>query len=68
MHVKDTMAITLKKYVCDVLSRHDLDVSKIRGQGYDGAGNMRGLWNGLQALFIKDCPYSYYIHCFAHRL
>lgn len=68
VHVKDTMAITLKKAVCDVLSRHDLDVSKIRGQGYDGASNMRGLWNGLQALFLKDCPYSYYIHCFAHRL
>ncbi|XP_058211520.1 uncharacterized protein LOC131323690 [Rhododendron vialii] len=29
---------------------------------------MRGAWNGLQALFLKDCPYAYYIHCFAHRL
>ncbi|KAK2652292.1 hypothetical protein Ddye_012148 [Dipteronia dyeriana] len=29
---------------------------------------MRGEWNGLQALFIKDCPYAYYVHCFAHRL
>ncbi|XP_076911265.1 uncharacterized protein LOC143569178 [Bidens hawaiensis] len=42
--------------------------SKIRGQGYDGASNMRGEWNGLQALVIKDCPYAYYVHCFAHRL
>ncbi|KAK3211683.1 hypothetical protein Dsin_016389 [Dipteronia sinensis] len=29
---------------------------------------MRGEWNGLQALFLKDCPYAYYVHCFAHRL
>ncbi|XP_076941189.1 uncharacterized protein LOC143610662 [Bidens hawaiensis] len=29
---------------------------------------MRGEWNGLQALVIKDCPYAYYVHCFAHRL
>ena len=29
---------------------------------------MRGAWNGLQALFLKDCPYAYYIHCFAHQL
>ena len=29
---------------------------------------MRGEWNGLQTLFLKDCPYAYYIHCFAHRL
>ncbi|XP_057786802.1 uncharacterized protein LOC131004197 [Salvia miltiorrhiza] len=42
-------------------------VEKIRGKGYDGASNMRGSWNGLQALFLRDCPYAYYIHCFAHR-
>nr|KAJ0184695.1 hypothetical protein LSAT_V11C900476850 [Lactuca sativa] len=29
---------------------------------------MRGEWNGLQALVLKDCPYAYYVHCFAHRL
>ena len=29
---------------------------------------MRGEWNGLQALILNDCPYAYYIHCFAHRL
>ncbi|QHO38993.1 Zinc finger MYM-type protein [Arachis hypogaea] len=36
------------------------------GQGYDGASNMRGEWNGLQALFLKDSPQAYYVHCFAH--
>ncbi|XP_042401366.1 uncharacterized protein LOC121991428 [Zingiber officinale] len=29
---------------------------------------MRGAWNGLQTLFLRDCPYAYYVHCFAHRL
>ena len=29
---------------------------------------MRDMWNGLQALILNDCPYAYYIHCFAHRL
>ncbi|XP_075494837.1 uncharacterized protein LOC142532415 [Primulina tabacum] len=29
---------------------------------------MRGEWNGVQALFLKDSPHAYYIHCFAHRL
>ena len=29
---------------------------------------MHGEWNGLQALFLKDCPYAYYIHCMAHKL
>ncbi|XP_042952238.1 uncharacterized protein LOC122289323 [Carya illinoinensis] len=29
---------------------------------------MRGEWNELQALFLKDCPYAYYVHYFAYRL
>ena len=29
---------------------------------------MRGEWNGLQALISSECPYAYYVHCFAHRL
>ncbi|XP_042400918.1 uncharacterized protein LOC121990938 [Zingiber officinale] len=29
---------------------------------------MRGEFNGLQALIIKDCKSTYYVHCFAHRL
>lgn len=45
-----------------------LNVQNLRGQGYDGASNMRGEWNGLQALFLRDCPYAYYVHYFAHRL
>ncbi|KAL5758277.1 hypothetical protein ACOSP7_020888 [Xanthoceras sorbifolium] len=28
---------------------------------------MRGEWNGLQALFLGECPYAYYIHCMAYR-
>jgi hypothetical protein len=50
------------------LSHHSLDIQNIRGQRYDGASNMQGEWNGLQALVSNDCPYAYYVHCFAHRL
>ena len=64
--VDETSAKTLKKGICNVLTLHNLQVENMRGQGYDGASNMRGAWNGLQALFLKDCPYAYYVHCFAH--
>jgi len=40
----------------------------MRGQGYDVASNMRGAWNGLQALFLRDCLYTYYVYFFIHRL
>ncbi|ESR45145.1 hypothetical protein CICLE_v10003881mg [Citrus x clementina] len=68
VNVMETTAVTLKKEICNVLARYDLLVENIRGQGYDGASNMRDAWNGLQALFLKDCPYAYNIHCFAHQL
>jgi hypothetical protein len=66
--VDETSVKTLKKGICNVLTRHNLQIENMRGQTYDGASNMRGAWNGLQALFLKDCPYAYYVYCFAHEL
>ena len=68
VYVKNTMSQTLKKEISAVLSHYNLSIQNIRGQGYDGASNIRGEWNGLQALFLNDCPYAYYVHCLAHRL
>ncbi|XP_071688547.1 uncharacterized protein [Rutidosis leptorrhynchoides] len=68
VHVTDTSAMTLKTNLWKTLLQYEFDTSKIRGQGYDGASNMRGEFNGLQALVIKESPYAYYVHCFAHRL
>jgi hypothetical protein len=68
VHVHDTSSATLKEEIGNVLSNHNLDVQNMRGQGYDGASNMRGEWNGLRAKFTEECPYAYYIHCFAHQL
>ncbi|XP_023736319.1 uncharacterized protein LOC111884237 [Lactuca sativa] len=67
-HVRDTLSLTLKTNMWTQLLHYQFDVSKICGQGYDGASNMRGKWNGLWALVLKYCPYVYYVHCFAHRL
>ncbi|CAA0826218.1 TTF-type zinc finger protein with HAT dimerisation domain, partial [Striga hermonthica] len=68
VHVCDTKAITLKDAIFSTLSRHNLDIQNIRGQGYDGASNMRGEFNGLHALIAKECPYAYCVHFLAHRL
>ncbi|XP_023766503.2 uncharacterized protein LOC111915032 [Lactuca sativa] len=68
VHVRDTLSLTLKTNMWRQLLHYQFDVRKICGQGYDGASNMRGEWNGLQELVLKDCPYAYYVHCFAHRL
>lgn len=62
VHVKDTIPAALKQEICKLLSRYCLNVQRIRGRGYDGANNMHGEWNRLQALFLKDCTYAYYVH------
>ena len=67
-HLPDTTSQTLKNGIYSILSYNNLDFKSIHGQGYDGANNMRGRFKGFQALILKDSPYAYYIHCFAHRL
>ena len=40
----------------------------IRGQGYDGASNMSGKNNGLQAKVIAEYPKALYLYCLDHQL
>ncbi|XP_052625901.1 uncharacterized protein LOC128132931 [Lactuca sativa] len=60
---KDTSSSTLYSSICATLTSYKLAIENLREQGYDGASNMRGEWKGLQALFLKDYPCAYYIHC-----
>lgn len=48
--------------------RHGLCISRLRGQGYDGASNMRGELNGLKTLIMEENESAFYVHCFAHQL
>ena len=51
-----------------MISSHKLSISKLRRQGYDGASNMRGEFNGVQKLIRDENPYAFYVYCFAHQL
>ncbi|KAI0488666.1 hypothetical protein KFK09_028505 [Dendrobium nobile] len=68
IHVAETTARTLKKSIEELLSTYGLSISKLRGQGYDGASNMSGEFNGLKALFLNENNAAHYIHCFSHQL
>nr|XP_027071371.1 zinc finger MYM-type protein 1-like [Coffea arabica] len=68
VHVSDTTSLCLKDAIDSLFAQHGLSLSKLRGQGYDGASNMRGEFNGLKALILQENPYAMYIHCFAHQL
>ncbi|XP_031272905.1 zinc finger MYM-type protein 1-like [Pistacia vera] len=68
MHVTDTISLSLKMGIETLFSKYNLSISRLRGQDYDGASNMRGQFNGLKALKLKDNEYAFYVHYFAHQL
>ncbi|KAK4707767.1 hypothetical protein R3W88_028692 [Solanum pinnatisectum] len=68
VHVGDTSARSLQKVIYSLLLDHSLCLSRLRGQGYDGASNMQEEKNGLKSLIFQDASSAYYIHCFAHQL
>ncbi|KAL9667914.1 hypothetical protein QQ045_002283 [Rhodiola kirilowii] len=55
IHVKDTSSASLKNAIDSLFSEHGLSLKSVRGQGYDGASNMKGLTESFSmALQRKD--------------
>ncbi|KAK7925889.1 hypothetical protein WMY93_008199 [Mugilogobius chulae] len=63
-----TTADALFQLLQDALIRLSLPFSKCRGQCYDGASNVSGVRNGLQARVQQIEPRAQYTHCTAHVL
>lgn len=65
LHVENTIVVILKSAIEAMLANYRLSISRLHGQGYDGATNMRGEFNGLKTLILKVNESASYIHCFA---
>ncbi|KAL9688095.1 hypothetical protein QQ045_032508 [Rhodiola kirilowii] len=63
VHVVDTTSLALKRGIDEFFAKYGLSLSKLRGQGYDGASNMRGELNGLKTLILNENSCARYIHC-----
>ena len=50
------------------LKDNQIDVKNCRGQTYDNASNMSGIYNGMQAHFSQYCPLASFVPCAAHSL
>ena len=68
VHVHDTTSLSLKASIESLFAKHGLSMSSLRGQGYDGASNMQGEFNGLKSLIMLENKSIFYVHCFAHQL
>ena len=54
--------------IITTLQSYGLDLTKLRGQAYDGAGNMAGSVRGTAALITAQYPLALYLHCASHCL
>ncbi|VYS46745.1 unnamed protein product [Arabidopsis thaliana] len=68
IHVQETSSLSLKSAIDSLFAKYGLSLKKLRGQGYDGASNMKGEFNGQRSLILKESSSAYYVHCFAHQL
>ena len=63
-----TTGRALSDKILSTLEAFNLDLRMLRGQGYDGAGNMAGKYSGTAALIQQQYPLAVYTHCAAHIL
>ena len=66
--VPSISADTLVSVIKDSLSRLNLSLSKVRGQCYDGASNMRGAKKGVAKQIYDEESRAVYTHCYGHAL
>ncbi|XP_020419519.1 zinc finger MYM-type protein 1-like [Prunus persica] len=67
-YVSDTTSCKLKEEIEQLISSTNLSMSRLRGQWYDDASNMKGELNGLKTQILREYPQAFYVHCFAHQL
>jgi len=63
-HKADDMA----NAVFSVLKKYDLNINHLRGQSYDNASNMSGIYAGLLAKIKSVNPLANFVPCSAHSL
>nr|CAI5832529.1 unnamed protein product [Callosobruchus analis] len=66
--VTDCSAAGLKTVILNLTKEYGIDLTKCRGQGYDGANVMSGVYGLLQTLIKEHAPNTDYVHCAAHAL
>uniref|UniRef100_H3ADW4 DUF4371 domain-containing protein n=1 Tax=Latimeria chalumnae TaxID=7897 RepID=H3ADW4_LATCH len=66
-NTSNVISQALSSLLKDVLLRFNFPLEQCRGQRYDGAANVTGCRQGLQALVQEDEPRAVYVHCLAHN-
>ena len=72
-HVESTSCVsvcahTITNRIHEFIEEAQLDITKLRGIGTDGASTMIGCHNGVVARLNRNAPSAIGVHCAAHRL
>ena len=52
----------------DTLTKAELNLENLRGQGYDGSGNISGKDKGASTIILNKNTKATYVHCRSHVL
>nr|XP_047132570.1 LOW QUALITY PROTEIN: zinc finger MYM-type protein 1-like [Hydra vulgaris] len=66
--VSDSTGLGLTEVLIELLTKHGLEISNCRGQGYDNGSNMKGKNNGVQKRILNLNPLALYVPCGNHSL
>jgi len=64
----DSSGLALFNLLCNILQSLSLSLTDVIGCSFDGAANMKGAYNGLQAHMKNSNPLIVCTHCLAHVL
>jgi len=68
IELESTTADCITKEILKFLGLCSLDISNLRGQGYDGASAMAGKVSGVSTQILQKQPKALYCHCRGHNL
>ncbi|CAF1400247.1 unnamed protein product [Rotaria sordida] len=66
--LSDSSAKGIFEKIIEYLRSTGLDLTYLRGQGYDGCSVMSGHIGGVQKLISDTAPRALYVHCASHSL
>lgn len=66
--INDRSATAVTNTIYELLQKHKINLNKCRGQGFNGANVMSGLYNAVQQKIREIQPNAEYVHCASHNL
>ena len=60
--------LEIAQIILQFLEENGINIENCRGQSYDNAANISGIYNGVQAIIRERYSVTYYVLCTAHSL